>query len=117
MTAKERHRIKMLEYWGDPENDFINRSEMCEVLGISGVCLYKHFTVTELNEIESEAVELRKKYSARQRAAVLNSLFKESINGSVSAAKEFLDRTEGKVVDKAETNNNHRIIGTWKKPQ
>ena len=102
IPAKERHRQRLLVYLGDWENDFPRRIEMPEILGIKRTTLYKHFSPNELLEIENEGLELRKKNSGRQRAAVYRSMVSEAKGGNVSAQKEFLDRTEGKVIDKLE---------------
>jgi len=103
LTAKDKHKMKMLKYWGDPENDFINRSRMHkEILGITGFTFYKHFTPDEISEIEYDAVELRKKASSPQRARLYKALYKEAKTGNVKAIKEFLDRVEGKVKEKVE---------------
>jgi hypothetical protein len=38
MIAKERHKIKLLEYLGNPENDFPNKVYMNDVvLGFKGI--------------------------------------------------------------------------------
>jgi len=98
MAAKDLHKRKMLIYWGDPSLEFITRFTMhTNVLRISATTFYKHFTPAEIANIEAEAVELRKKNSSRERVAIYKSLAKEGKNGDVTAAKEFLDRTEGKV--------------------
>ncbi|MCG8643425.1 MAG: hypothetical protein MI862_27100 [Desulfobacterales bacterium] len=128
MKAKDRHKKKMLEYWGDPENDFVNRGTMHkEVLKISGKTFYGHFTPAELLEIESEASKLRRERSGKQRANVLGALYKRAVGyshpdvhisvyqGDVIitditkhyppdpvSAREFLDRTEGKVAEKVD---------------
>lgn len=99
MTAKERKRLKMIEYIGNPENDFPSRSELAlSVLGYKHVeSLYRAFTTDELTEIE-----LRMRGTAGKRARVYDALYREAVKGNVQAAKEFLDRTEGKVKDKVE---------------
>jgi hypothetical protein len=107
MTAKERHRKKMLEFWGNPENDFVNRVTMhTEVLGLTAQTFYRHFTPFEIQDIENEAYDTRKKNSTRQRGEVIQALYEEGKTGNVPAAKEFLDRTEGKVPDKLDANHN-----------
>ena len=115
MTAKERHRKLMLEHWGDPANTFCSRIDMHNnVLRITQATFYAHFTPLEITEIENEAaIERRKKY-ARERSNIIDTLYKEGKAGNVQAIKEFLDRVEGKVVEKSETKNEHRIVGTWK---
>ena len=118
----------MLKYWGDPENDFITRYDMhMNVLKIANMTFYHHFRPSEISEIEAEAVEIRKKASSRQRAHVLEALYKRAVGykhidihfstyeGEVTeteylkvyppdkaAAEEYLNRTEGKVIDKKE---------------
>ncbi len=107
MKAKEKHKKKLLEYLGDPENEFVNRFRMfTDILKISGKTFYRHFPPHEIQQIENEAYDLRKKNSTRQRGEVLFSLYKEAKSGNVPAAKEFLDRTEGKVPDKVDANLN-----------
>jgi hypothetical protein len=101
--AKRRHTEKMLKYWGDPENDFITRYEMhIKVLKIAGNTFYSHFRPEEVAGIEAEAMELRKKTCTRQRHDVYKALYEEAKIGNVQAIKEFLDRIEGKVIDKKE---------------
>jgi hypothetical protein len=104
MTAKERHREKIMKFLSDPENDYPPRQEYAALLGITVQTFYHHFSPGELQEIENEAYEIRKKNSTRQRAEVLKAIFSEAKTGNVSAAKEFLDRTEGKVTEKIEAD-------------
>lgn len=127
MSVKDVHKLKLLEFLGNPENDFPYRCRMGKILGVTKKTLYQHFTPTELSEIEAEAVQMRKDASSRQRMMVLESLYKRAIgfshpetkinviDGEIvktmvtkvyppdrAAAQEFLDRTEGKVIDKTE---------------
>lgn len=127
MSAKEKHTATLLEYLGDPERPFPGRGELPGILGIAKQSMYKHFTVKELSDIEAEAVEIRKASCSRQRARVLEALYSRAmgcshketrvnvIDGKIeetvitrhyppdrAAAQEFLDRTEGKVIDRKE---------------
>jgi hypothetical protein len=103
MGAKEKHRQKMLSYWGDPEKEFIPRGKMCsDVLKLSRFTFYHHFRPAEVSEIENEAIEMRKAASSSQRAVLYKSLYDAGVAGDVKAIKEFLDRTEGKVIDRKE---------------
>ncbi len=127
MTAKEKHRLKLLAYMGNPELAFPGRVDLPKIVGVSKQCLYNHFTPLELSEIEAEAVDIRKAASSRQRAMVLEAMFKRAVGFShektktqtvegkeekitsetyyppdKAAAQEFLDRTEGKVIDRKE---------------
>lgn len=103
MSAKEKHKKRMLDFWGNPENDFITRIAMhTDVLKISGPTFYAHFTPAEIQEIENEAFEERKKNSTKIRSEIYKALAAEAKKGNVKAAQEFLNRTEGKVTDKQE---------------
>lgn len=103
MTAKEKHKQRMLEYWGNPENDFITRQEMyLTVLRVTRTTFYKHFPSAELFHVEAEASALRRVRSARQRTNVLAALYSKAKEGDVPAVREFLDRTEGTVAQRME---------------
>jgi len=91
-----------LAFLGNPDNDYPPRQEYAALLGIHIQTLYKHFSPADFQDIENEAYEIRKKNSTRQRSIVLGALYQEAQTGNVSAAKEFLDRTEGKVTEKHE---------------
>lgn len=105
-----------MEYLGDPENDYPPRQVYAEVLGISTVTLYKHFSPSDLQDIENEAYEIRKRNSTRQRSEVLTAMRREAAQGNVSAANLFLERTEGKVPQKQEHTGKDGgpIQGEWK---
>lgn len=100
MTAKDRHRIRIIEYISDWDNAFPSRTEMSEICEVTPDTLRKHFTVDEFTEIEDAGLELRKKKSARQRGEVYEAILSSAKDGVVPAQKEFLDRTEGKIADK-----------------
>jgi hypothetical protein len=93
-TAKEKHKINLLEYLGNPENPFCNRNSMALALGIKRVTLYAHFTPTELTEIEEEALETRRKKYAPKIASADNALFKQAERGDVHAIKLVYQRFE-----------------------
>jgi hypothetical protein len=86
----------------DPENDFPPRQEYAKLCRITIQTMYQHFTPAELQTIENEAYEVRKKNSTKQRAELLAMLYTEGMAGKVRAIREYLDRTEGKVPDKQE---------------
>lgn len=102
MTAKERHRLRIIEYISDWDNPFPSRLKMAEICEVNPDTLRKHFSIDEYIEIEDVGLELRKKKSARQRGQVYESMLDVAKDGNVPAQKEFLDRTEGKVVEKRE---------------
>ena len=100
--AKLRHRLTLIEYLGNPENDFLIRADMARLLDISGQVFYAHFSPVDLDAIEAEAFEIRKARTTRQRVVVYEALYNQAVKGNVKAIKEFLDRVEGKVIDKKE---------------
>lgn len=102
MSRKDRNVAKLLDFLGDPENEFVSRAELSmKVLGYSASeTIYRLLTPAELDDIESEAIEIRKARSARQRSHVYAALYRKAKSGNVPAAKEWLERIEGKVTDK-----------------
>jgi len=76
MRAKEKHKINLLKYLADWANDFPTRTEMAGILGLKKHTLWKHFSPAELQEIENQGLELRKKNSGRERARVYEALYK-----------------------------------------
>ena len=111
LSAKERYKAKIIEYIGNPENDFPSRTDIAiTVLGFAKYqSLYNNYTAAELDEIEREAFEVRKARTVKQRAEIYTALHREAKAGNVQAAKEFLDRTEGKVRDKVDVNHSGSI--------
>lgn len=102
LTARDRAKIKLLEYLGNPENEFISRTRLStEVLGYKSTnqlnCL---FTSLELQDIENEALALRLQATARQRGNLYKKLYDAGMDGDVKAAEIYLNRTEGKAVDR-----------------
>jgi hypothetical protein len=57
--------------------------------------LYQIFTVVELDQIEKEALEIRRKHCQRQSAAVDQGLYKKAVSGDPTAAKLWYQRMEG----------------------
>lgn len=113
MRAKDLHKKKMLEYWSDPGNDFLNRQDMAKYLGIVPKTLYQHFTPAELTVIETQAETARRGRYNRERSEIITTLYKKGKAGDIPAAREFLDRTEGKVTDKVESKVNAKMVITW----
>lgn len=113
MKKKDRLKAKLFEFLSNPENEIPLRSQYAvHVLGYKrSRSIYTNFKPDELTEIENEALVVRKKLSATQRARVYDSLYKQAINGNVQAAKEYLDRTEGKTADKLIASHSHKVSG------
>lgn len=103
-SGKEKRKMQVVEYIGNPENAFPTRTEIAlDVLKYTEkTSYYKLFTTKEMAELEEEGLQLRKENSKRERAVVYESLLREAKKGNVQACKEYLDRTEGKVIDKKE---------------
>ena len=91
----------------DPDNEWLNRTKLAiTVCGYPGQrSLYRYFSPEELTEIETEALEERKRRSSGKRAVIYDAMFLKAKEGDVAAMKEFLDRIEGKVVTKTENKN------------
>jgi len=106
MAKVDENRRKLLEYLSDPENEFLNRSKLSvEVLGYSDTTtLYSYFSPAELDEIEAESFEIRKKRSSRQQSQVYTTLHNQALKGDVVAAKEWLNRVAGKVKESVDIN-------------
>ena len=116
MSVKNNNKSKILEYLSDPENEFLTRSEISvTVLGYKQVrTIYKQFSPIELSEIEAQAFEERKRRSVRRRSKIYEALYNEAVDGNVQAAKEYLDRTEGKVLDRKETGDTDNMVNMFK---
>lgn len=122
MKNKQIYTDKLIHYLSNPENNFPKRKDYPRILGICRVTLYKFLSPDELTDIEVEASENRRRCSSRQREHVLRALYTRAlgyshpetrvnvIDGKIVqtkirrhyppdpvAAREFLDRTEGKV--------------------
>lgn len=114
MGKKEINKAKILEYLGNPENEFLNRAGIALViLGYKQEqSMYQLLKPSDLNELEAEAFEMRKKRSAMQQSQVYAALYKKAIKGDVAACKEWLDRTAGKVTDKIKHSGGVEFSGT-----
>lgn len=105
-TRREMHRQHIVEYLSDPDNEWLSRTDIA-----LNVCNYKQahaiyriFTPTELDELEREALEIRKKRSAGRRAKVYDAMYNSALGGDVQAQKAYLDRMEGPITNKTEVS-------------
>jgi hypothetical protein len=98
-AAAVRNKAKILAFLTDFDNDWPKRSEYSlKILGYKSVNqIYRTLSPQDITAIEAEALEIIKANSTPQRKELYKSLFKEGKAGNVTAIKEFLDRTEGKV--------------------
>jgi hypothetical protein len=97
LTAKDRAKIKIVEYLSNSDNGFIPWQRLC-----TEVCNYKNsrylyilFTIEERRKIEQTALDERRKNYIRQSAAVDYGLLKKAISGDAAAAKLWYQRFEG----------------------
>lgn len=97
MKAKERHRQKIIEYIGNPENELCSRSSLSvTVLGFKNErSIYRHFTPDELSEIEKEGIDLRRTKYAVEIGKVDKGLLQKAQAGDPQAAKLVYQRFEG----------------------
>jgi hypothetical protein len=97
VTAKERNRDRLLRYLSDPDNDWLDRKTLAvTVLG------YKHsqsiwtvFTGAELDQIEREALDNRRKRYASMLARADMGILRAAASGDARAAKLCYQRFEG----------------------
>jgi len=82
-TAKQRHKIKLLEYLSNPENDFPSRTFLSiNVLNFKNASqINRVFTPDELQEIEEEALAERRKRCARQSIKVDRNVIQQAQTG------------------------------------
>ena len=90
-TAKEQHKLKLLEYLANPENEIMNRSTLAEkVLGISASVMYRTFNADELSDIEAEALRRRRSRFSLKISQVDNALFSKAIDDKDVKAIELV---------------------------
>ena len=96
-TAKEQHKLKLLEYLANPENEILNRSTMAEkVLGISASAMYRTFDTEELSEIENEALKKRRARLSLKLGQIDKALVEKAIEDKdVKAIELCYKRFEG----------------------
>lgn len=97
MITKEKHRLTALHYLANPENEFPTRVKLAEeVLGFgNSQSLYAVFTVQELQELEAEALELRRSKYAPSLSRVDTALINSACEGNPASAKLCYQRFEG----------------------
>jgi hypothetical protein len=95
-TAKQRHRIILVEYLGDPGNPWPRRQEFStKILGFRQANqIYKTFTLEEINQIELEALNIRRQKYSRLLSMVDTGLLKKAAEGDPAAAKLVYQRFE-----------------------
>lgn len=109
-TAKERYHIKIVEYFGNPDNEPPTREFLAvSVLGLKhGTQLYQHFTPDEIYEMEREGLEIRRKKYAGALAKIDKGML-EIAAKDPQAAKLMYQRFEG-WSEKQQVENTHKIL-------
>ena len=98
VDVKGQHRELLIEYLSNPDNPPLGRLQLgTDVLGFAnGSRLYAYFSALELAEIETEALEFRRKQYAAKLAQVDQSLLDRAIRtGDPATAKLAYQRFEG----------------------
>lgn len=87
----------LLKYLANPDNKRITRTQMAtELLGFKHQeSLYQAFTTSELNEIEKEALDIRRQAYAPDLARVDRGLLERAATGDPAAAKLAYQKFEG----------------------
>ena len=95
-VGKAAKYVKLLEYLSNPGNPWMERQTLAtEVLGYSRPqSLWNLFNAHELNEIEGQALEIRRKRCAGLSARIDDALVKEALAGNVAAIKLYYKRIE-----------------------
>lgn len=97
MSNKIANREKLINYLGNPANEWPTRVFMNDViLGYtkSKQYIYKIFTTDELYEIDQEALALRRKKYQPEIAKIDQALIKTAQKGDTAAAKLCYQRFE-----------------------
>ena len=96
MKAAETHRLNLLEYLGNPSNDWPDRKDYALLaMGLAGdKAIYKYFTLAELDAIEREALEIRRTKYASCLGKIDQALRNAAKKGDISAIKLAYQRFE-----------------------
>jgi hypothetical protein len=97
MKAKERHKTKILEYLGNPDNEWLPRSRLStEILGFKQENqIYRTFSPEELDLIEAMGLDIRRRKYIASLARIDKSLLLAAEGGDVSAIRLVYGRFEG----------------------
>jgi hypothetical protein len=100
-----KNRKKLLAFFSNPDAPKLPRSAWStKILGYKNeVQIYKFFSPYDLNEIEWEALEMRRKRYASKMTEVDRAMIKEASSGNAKAAelcyKKFEGMTDKKEID------------------
>ena len=96
LSVKDIHRLKLLEYLANPENELFSRCAWAEkILKIDRSVMYRHFNGDELTAIEGEALNRRRARYGIKLAQVDKALFDKAIGeGDVKAIELIYKKFE-----------------------
>jgi hypothetical protein len=95
MKVKEKRRLQIIEYIGDPTNEPPTRSQLAKAIGYKSLQgLYAAFTAAELSEIDKEALELRRTKYAADLAKIDDAVLRQAKAGDHQCAKLAYQRFE-----------------------
>ena len=98
LLAKDKHRQTLIEYLTDPSNDWLTREKLATtVLGYSkAASMWAVFSPSELDDIELEAIEKRRRRYTGKLSQVDAALIQRAIEtGDPAAARLIFSRFEG----------------------
>ena len=92
----------------NPNNEWLDRQDLAtEVLGFAhGQAIHQTFKAAELDEIEAEALGMRRKQYAKHSVKIDKSLIDKAKEGKTRAAKLYYQRLEGWA-----EKQDHRVSG------
>jgi len=96
MAKKDQHTQTLLEYLGNPDNEFLGRMELAtQILGYNDASsMYRILTPDELTAIEKQALDIRRAKYSKLIAKVDIGLAKKAAAGDAQAAKLIYQRFE-----------------------
>ena len=98
LAAQDKHRQTLIEYLRDPSNEWLTREKLATtVLGYSkAASMWAVFSPSELDEIELEAIEQRRRRYTGKLSKVDAALIQRAIEtGDPAAARLIFSRFEG----------------------
>ncbi len=101
---KQIRRKLILDYLSDPDNEWLNRTGIAQLLGVSRQRMYEIFTPVELVKIEADARLVRRRGYMKDLVEVDKKMLLKAKGGDTKAAKlvyEQLDEPVDQVVGDA----------------
>lgn len=93
--AKLQHRMRLLDYLSNPENEWPRRSQYCDCIRISNSALHQFFTPDELLKVDAEALAIRRGQYHKVSAKVDKALEEAATEGTAADRKLYYQVKEG----------------------